>query len=108
MSQVAPIATKRLIAVWSDGTRHDVCVQIWPPVPEGLSFRCKIISKGLQPVYEPPPIGGADEMQTLALSLNFVRFLFEWHVEQGGCLFYAPPEDENPYLPYDLPVTSTS
>jgi hypothetical protein len=103
MSDETPIATKQLIAVWADGTRHEACVQIWRPATEGRSCRCRITATGLQPTYEPPPIGGSDEMQAITLSLGFVRFLLEWHIEHGGTLFYPPPDDDVPYTPDDLP-----
>jgi len=106
MSEETPIATKQLIAIWADGTRHEVCVQIWHPFAEGRSFRCRITTSGLQPAYEPSPIGGSDEMGAITLSLSFVRFLFEWHFAHGGTLFYPPPDDEVPYTPDDLPSSN--
>ncbi|MBL9166718.1 MAG: hypothetical protein JNN07_03185 [Verrucomicrobiales bacterium] len=102
-----PIATKRLTAQWTDGTRHDVCVQIWPPTPDGRMFRCRITTKGLQPEYDPPSIGGFDEMQAITLSLSFVRFLFEEHLRQGGSLYYPSPESDVPYSPHDLPPATS-
>ena len=103
MSIEPPIATKRLRATWSDGSLHDVLIQIWRPYPDDNIFRCKIQAHGLQQDYSPPDLSGSDEMHALNMSLQFVRFLLEWHVEAGGRLFYPPPNDETPYTPIDLP-----
>ena len=100
-----PITTKRLKATWSDGSAHDVLIEIGRPYPEGNSFRCQVRASGLQQDYSPPDLAGADEMQALTLSLSFVRFLLEWHLEAGGRLFYPAPDDHMPYTPHDLPTT---
>jgi len=95
------IAVRRLRATWRDGSTHDVLIEIDRPYPSGNSFRCPVRVSGLQQDYSPPDFGGFDEMQAITLSLEFVRFLLQWHLDEGGQLFY--PDDDAPYLPDDLP-----
>jgi len=103
MSVESPIATKRLKAVWHDGSAHDVILQIGRPYPKGNSFRCPVLAYGLQQDYSPPDLAGYDEMQAITLALGFVRFLLEWHIKEGGQLFYPTPDDNTPYTLNDLP-----
>jgi hypothetical protein len=101
MTTEAPIAVRKLRATWRDGSTHDVAIEIGKPYPSGNSFRCRVSVSGLQQDYSPPDLAGFDEIQAVALSLGFVRFLLEWHLDEGGSLFYADTED--PYTPDDLP-----
>ncbi len=101
MPTESAIATRRLKAVWPDGSIHDAIIEIGRPYPRGKSFSCPIRVSGLLPDYSPPDIGGFDEMQAVTLSLALVRFLLEWHIEHGGSLFYLDSDD--PYTPDDLP-----
>lgn len=101
MPPEAPIAVRRLSATWRDGSKHDVLIEIRAPYPSGNSFRCPVRVNGLQRECSPPDLGGFDELQAITLSLEFVRFLLEWHLEEGGRLFY--PDCDDPYLPDDLP-----
>ena len=102
-----PIATKRLKAVWRDGSIHDVTVELGRPYADGHSFRCAIRASGLQQDYSQPDLSGYDEIQAIFLALRFMRFLMEWHIEEGGKLFYPAPDDHIPYSPDDLPKTDT-
>lgn len=106
MSTQAPIATRRLSATWRDGSKHDVLIEIDRPYSNGNSFSCPVRVSGLQQEYSPPDIGGFDELQAITLGLEFVRFLLEWHLEEGGQLYY--PDSDVPYLPDDLPKIATS
>lgn len=101
MSPHPTIATRRLKAVWRDGSTHDVTIEIGRPYPSGYSFRCPVRVIGLQQGYSPPDLGGYNEVQAITLSLKFVRFLLEWHLDEGGRLFY--PDSDDPYSPDDLP-----
>jgi len=97
----APIATRQLKAIWNDGSAHHVTIEVGRPYPSGNSFRCPVRVIGLQQDYSPPDLFGFDEIQAITLSLEFVRFLLEWHLDEGGKLFY--PDTELPYTPDDLP-----
>ena len=101
MPTEAPIAIRKLRATWSDGSSHDVTIEIGRPYPSGNSFRCPVRVSGLQQDYSPPDLSGFDEIQAVTLSLEFVRFLLEWHLDEGGSLFY--PDTDDPYTPDDLP-----
>jgi len=99
----SPIASRRLKAIWHDGSTHEVTIEIGRPYPSGNSFRCPVSVTGLQQDYSPPDLSGFDEIQAVTLSLKFVRFLLDWHLEAGGQLFY--PDSDTPYIPDDLPKT---
>lgn len=101
MTTEPPIAIRKLRATWRDGSSHDVTIEIGWPYPIGNSFRCRVSVTGLQQDYSPPDLAGFDEIQALTLSLEFVRFLLEWHLDEGGSLFY--PDTDDPYTPEDLP-----
>jgi hypothetical protein len=96
-----PIAARRLKATWRDGSTHDVIIELGKPYPSGNSFRCPVYVSGLQQDYSPPDLAGFDEVQAITLSLEFVRFLLEWHLKEGGSLCY--PDSDAPYAPADLP-----
>jgi hypothetical protein len=85
----------------ADGSTHDVTIEIGRPYPSGNSFRCRVSVSGLQQDYSPPDLAGFDEIQAVTLSLGFARFLLEWHLDEGGSLFY--PDTDDPYTPDDLP-----
>jgi hypothetical protein len=95
------IATRHLKAVWSDGSAHDVTIELGKPYSDGNSFRCPMAVRGLRQSYSRPDLGGFDELQAITLNLRFIRFLLEWHLQSGGQLYY--PEDGSPYFPDDLP-----
>jgi len=97
----APVAVRKLRATWRDGSTHDVTIEIGRPYPSGNSFRCPVCVSGLQQDYSPPDLSGFDEIQAVTLSLEFVRFLLEWHIDEGGGLLY--PDTDDPYSPDDLP-----
>jgi hypothetical protein len=97
----APIAVRKLRATWRDGSAHAVMIEIGRPYPSGNSFRCRVRVVGLEQDYSPPDLGGFDEVQAVTLSLEFVRFLLECFLNEGGSLFYADTDD--PYTPEDLP-----
>ena len=101
MPTKAPIAVRKLRAVWCDGSAHNVSIEIGRPYASGNSFRCAVRVSGLQQDYSPPDLAGFDEVQAVTLSLEFVRFLLEWHLDEGGSLFY--PDSDDPYTPDDLP-----
>jgi hypothetical protein len=101
MPTEAPIAIRKLSATWHDGSTHEVTIEIGRPYPSGKSFRCPVSVGGLHQDYSPPDLGGFDGVQALTLSLKFVRFLLEWHLDEGGSLFY--PDTDEPYAPDDLP-----
>ena len=104
MTTEPSIASRRLKAIWNDGSTHAVTIEIGRPYPSGNSFRCSVSVTGLQQDYSPPDLAGFDEVQAVTLSLQFVRFLLDWHLEAGGQLFY--PDDDTPYTPDDLPQDS--
>jgi hypothetical protein len=104
MTNQPSFASRQLKAIWSDGSTHAVTIEIGKPYPSGNSFRCPVSVTGLQQDYSPPDLSGFDEVQAVTLSLQFVRFLLDWHLEAGGQLFY--PDDDTPYTPDDLPQDS--
>jgi hypothetical protein len=79
-------------------------IEISRPYPSGNSFRCPVRVSGLQQDYSPPDLAGGDAVQAITLSLEFVRFLLEWHIKEGGSLSY--PDNDAPYTPDDLPKGS--
>jgi hypothetical protein len=97
----APIAVRKLKATWRDGSTHDVTIEIGRPYPSGNSYRCPVRVSGLHVDDSPPDIAGFDAVQALTLSLDFVRTLLEWHLKEGGSLFYA--DTDTRYTPDDLP-----
>ena len=103
MPTESPIAVRRLRATWCDGSTHEVLIEIDKPYasPSGNSFRCPVRVSGLQQGYSPPDLSGFDALQAITLSLEFVRFLLQWHLDEGGHLFYHDADE--PYLPNDLP-----
>lgn len=106
MTAEAPIAVRRLKATWRDGSTHDVTIEVGRPYSSGNSFRCPVRVSGLQQGYSPLDMAGFDAMQALTLSLEFVRFLLEWHLNEGGGLFYC--DTGTPYIPNDLPKLGES
>src|SRR5688572_899541 len=101
MPTESPIAVRRLRSKWRDGSTHDVTIELGAPYPAGNSLRCPIRINGIQPKYDPPDLAGFDAIQAITLSLEFIRFLLEEHLNMSGRLFY--PDEDAPYVPNDLP-----